>query len=151
MSARSPEPEPIVREVRIAASPEDVFQYFTDPAKMVVWKALGADLDATPGGLFPIDVNGRRIARGEYLTIDPPHRVVFTWGWERPDDEIPPGATKVEVTLTPDGDETVVRLVHSGLPDALRDGSAEGWDHYLPRLVVAAAGSDPGPDPWATP
>jgi hypothetical protein len=41
-----------------------------------------------------------------------------------------------------------VRLVHSGLPDAIRAGSAEGWDHYLPRLAVAAEGGNPGPDPW---
>ncbi len=27
--------------------------------------------------------------------------------------------------------------------------SAHGWDHYLPRLTVAASGADPGPDPWA--
>jgi uncharacterized protein YndB with AHSA1/START domain len=126
-----------------------VFPFFTDPAKMVMWKALRADLDPVPGGRFWIDVNGRRVARGEYVAIDPPRRVVFTWGWELPDDEIQPGATTVEVTLTADGDETILRLVHSGLPHALRDGSAEGWDHYLPRLVLVASGRDPGPDPWA--
>jgi uncharacterized protein YndB with AHSA1/START domain len=128
-----------------------VFPFFTDPTKMVLWKALRADLDPVPGGRFRIDVNGRRIARGEYVTIDPPRRVVFTWGWELPDDEVPPGATTVEVTLTADGGETILRLVHTGLPDAERDGSAEGWDHYLPRLALTASGEDPGPDPWARP
>jgi uncharacterized protein YndB with AHSA1/START domain len=27
---------------------------------------------------------------------------------------------------------------------------AHGWDHYLERLVIAARGGDPGPDPWVT-
>jgi hypothetical protein len=25
---------------------------------------------------------------------------------------------------------------------------ATGWNHFLPRLSLAAAGTDPGPDPW---
>lgn len=25
---------------------------------------------------------------------------------------------------------------------------ATGWNHFLPRLTLAAAGTDPGPDPW---
>jgi hypothetical protein len=41
--------------------------------------------------------------------------------------------------------------VHSGVPDEIRPGSTEGWDHYLPRLVIAAEGGIPGPDPWADP
>jgi hypothetical protein len=35
------------------------------------------------------------------------------------------------------------------VPRELRRGSAAGWAHYLPRLALAAAGHDPGPDPWA--
>ena len=53
------------------------------------------------------------------------------------------------VYLTPDGDSTIVRLRHSGLKGDLRDMHAMGWEHYMARLVVAAAGGDPGPDPWA--
>ncbi|TMJ36571.1 MAG: transcriptional regulator, partial [Alphaproteobacteria bacterium] len=41
----------------------------------------------------------------------------------------------------------LVRLTHSGLPDREACTSHEkGWTHYLGRLVVAAAGGDPGPD-----
>jgi len=142
-------PPDIVREVVIAAPPEKVFPYFTDPEKMIVWKAVEATLDPRPGGVFRIDVTGRDVARGEYIEIDPPRRVVFTFGWEADGSPVPPGSTTVEITLTPDGDGTRVRLVHSGVPDEIRPGSAEGWDHYLPRLAVAAEGGAPGPDPWA--
>ena len=142
-------PTDIVREVRIDAPPDEVFPFFTDPEKMVVWKAVEATLDPRPGGIFRIDVTGHDVARGEYVEIDPPRRVVFTFGWEAEGSPEPPGSTTVEVTLVPDGDGTLLRLVHSGVPDEMRHGSSAGWDHYLRRLGVAAGGGDPGPDPWA--
>jgi hypothetical protein len=51
--------------------------------------------------------------------------------------------------LVPDGEGTTVRFSHRGLLGAEAvQGHAHGWDHYLGRLAVAAAGDDPGPDPW---
>jgi hypothetical protein len=63
--------------------------------------------------------------------------------------ELPPGATQVEFTLTPTPAGTHLRLVHSGLPPSQAPMHAIGWNHFLPRLsLAAAAGTDPGPDPW---
>jgi len=138
------------RSVRIAAPREVVFAYFTDPEKMIRWMGTSANVDARPGGAYRVDINGRDIASGQYVEVDPPNRVVFTFGWERGGAPIPPGASTVEVTLSRDGDETVVRFVHRDLPEPMVPSHAEGWDHFLDRLVVAAAGRDPGPDPWAT-
>jgi uncharacterized protein YndB with AHSA1/START domain len=136
------------REIHIAARPEIVFGFFTDPAMMVRWKGLRATLDPRPGGVYRVDVNGRDVARGEYLEVTPHRRIVFTWGWEGENSLLPPGASTVEVTLIPDGDGTLVRLRHSGLPtEEARRLHAQGWDHYLPRLILAAEGRDPGPDP----
>jgi uncharacterized protein YndB with AHSA1/START domain len=137
----------VIREVRIDASPETVFAFFTDPAKMVRWKGKLAQLDARPGGVYRVDINGTDVARGEFVTIEPPTRVVFTWGWEAEDNPIRPGASTVEVTLTPDGEGTILRLVHRDLPEDAKGAHAEGWDHYLPRLAATAGGSDPGKDP----
>src|SRR5688500_7356014 len=103
----------VEREVRIAASPEVVFDFFIDPAKKVLWKGSQAALDPRPGGMYRVHVTNRDIARGEYVEIVPHSRVVFTWGWE--EGPVPPGSTTVEVTLTPDGDGTIVRLRHLGL------------------------------------
>src|SRR5215468_4012917 len=104
-----------------------------------------------PGATFRMDVTGRGdVAIGSYLEVAPPHRVVFTWAWEG--DTTPgsqPGA--VEVTLTPDGDGTLVRLIHRGVAPANQQHSAAGWAHYLDRLARAVTGQDPGPDPWAEP
>ena len=149
----SPDIDEVIREVRIAATPTDVFPYFTDPEKLVAWKAASAELDARPGGRFRMDVTGRGdVAQGEYLDIEPPHRIRFTWQWERDGPGTPletPAPSVVEVTLTPDGDGTLLRLVHRGIPGPNRDASAAGWTHYLERLVLAASGEEPGPDPWA--
>jgi uncharacterized protein YndB with AHSA1/START domain len=125
----------IEREVRIAATPETVFSYFTEPEKYVRWKGQKAELDPRPGGVFRVDFDGKDIARGEFVEVEPFRRLVFTWGWEGEGHPIPPGSSTVEVTLEPDGDGTVVRLVHRDLPEASVPKHAEGWDIFLPRLV----------------
>ena len=94
------------------------------------WIAEAALLDARPGGTFSLDVRGNP-ARGEYLEVDPPHRVVFTWGIEGSGD-LPPGTSTVEVVLQPDGDDTVVTLTHRDLPtDDFRRSHQEGWSEFL--------------------
>lgn len=137
-------------EIRIAARPETVFPFFTDAGKMVRWKGLRATLDPRPGGVYRVDINGEDVARGEYVEIMPNRRVVFTWGWEGNRHSVPPGTSRVEVSLIPDGDGTIVRVTHRDLPAETRKPHAEGWQHYLARLATVAAGGDPGPDPWAT-
>jgi uncharacterized protein YndB with AHSA1/START domain len=136
----------VEKEVRIAARPEVVFEFFTDPVKMVRWKGVDAMLDPRPGGTYRVNVTGKEVAVGEYVEIVPHSRIVFTWGWEG--SPIAPGSTRVEVTLTPDGDGTLLKLRHSGLAGEAALQHAEGWDHFLPRLALAAAGQDPGLDPW---
>jgi uncharacterized protein YndB with AHSA1/START domain len=139
----------VEREVRINAKPETVFAFFTDPVKMIKWKGVDAALDARPGGIYRVNVTGAAVVTGEYVEVTPYTRIVFTWGWEGDGHPVPPGSTTVEVTLTPDGDVTVLRLRHSGLTGESMLQHTEGWEHYLPRLVIAAAGGDAGPDPWA--
>lgn len=138
--------EQIQREVRVNARPEIVFAHFTDPERYVRWKGRRAWLDPRPGGIFRVDINGRDVARGEFLEVVPYRRIVFSWGWEAEGNPVPPGSSTVEVTLEPDGAGTIVRLVHRGLPSAARTAHLEGWDHYLPRLTIAATGGDPGVD-----
>ncbi|MBV9041339.1 MAG: SRPBCC domain-containing protein [Acidimicrobiia bacterium] len=144
-------------ERRIAAPPEIVFSYFTDPDRYRIWQGVDADLDPRPGGLFRVRMTGRsrHIATGEYVEVDPPTRIVFTWGWE-PDPslldeqvDVAPGTSTVEVTLVPDGDATILRLRHSGLPtERTCIFHNWGWDSTIERLLVAVAGGDPGPGPF---
>jgi uncharacterized protein YndB with AHSA1/START domain len=139
-------------EVRIEAEPETVFEFFTDPTKMVQWMGRDHELDPRPGGVFRCDINGRDVASGSYVEVDPPNRVVFTWGWESVETVTKPGTSTVDVNLTPEGEGTVVRLVHRNLrTEESRANHAHGWQHYTQRLVLAAGGRGAGADPWATP
>jgi len=54
----------IQREIRIAARPETVFAFLTDPAKMVRWKGKEATLEPRPGGIYRVEINDQAIARG---------------------------------------------------------------------------------------
>ena len=142
------ETEPLRNEILIAAPPEIVYAYFTDPARIVNWMGIAAMLDPRPGGMFRVEANGRDVVIGEYVEVDPPHRVVFTWGFEGAEPFVAPGSTRVEVTLERDGEGTLLTLVHRGLADGTRDAHAEGWGHYLARLAPVAAGRPAEPDPW---
>ena len=137
------------KEVRIRARPETIFPFFTDPEKMMRSKGIDVTLDPRPGGIYRVNMNGRNVARGEYIELVSWTRVVFSWGWEGEDSPVPPGSSTVEVSLIPDGDETIVRLRHLGLPADQQEAHDEGWTHYMARLATAAGGQDPGPDKWA--
>ena len=135
-------------EIRVAASPDTVFAYFTDPARLVEWMGTEATLDPRPGGICRINPSGHAAMLGEFVEVDPPRRIVLTWGWETELFATPPQSTLVEVSLRPIGGDTVVHLVHRRLqPEAVALHRA-GWEHYLMRLAVTASGSDPGVDPW---
>jgi uncharacterized protein YndB with AHSA1/START domain len=136
----------LVREVLIDARPETVFEFLTVPTRHVEWQGTEAELDPRPGGVYRVRVGGSHQAVGEFVEVVPNERVVFTFGWDAPGHPIGPGSTIVEYTLQAEGDKTRVTLVHRDLPDDAVAGHEHGWDHYLPRLAIAGAGGDAGPD-----
>ena len=133
--------------VHIAAEPETVFAYFTDPGRYVQWMGTDAALEPVPGGCYRIVMRDGVQAAGEFVEVDPPHRLVFTWGWTR-DSAVPPGTTRVVITLRAEAGGTRVVLRHYGLPDdGQRDHHRTGWEVYLGRLCLRIQGGDPGLDP----
>jgi uncharacterized protein YndB with AHSA1/START domain len=138
------------RTLAIDASPETVWEFLVDPEKLMRWKGINADLEPQPGGIFRCEVIPGHIARGEYVELDEPNRLVFTWGWDG-NEGVPPGSSTIEIELATAGEGTSLHFVHKDLPSAEAIAShAHGWDHYLPRLETAAGGGDPGEDPWVT-
>jgi len=142
---------PVVKEVYIEAPPDVVFAFLIEPAKMVRWMGLTAELDPKPQGIYRLDPNGRDVILGTYLEVVPNSKVVFTWGWEEPGARIPAGSTVVEITLKSEGAGTRLRLVHRDLPADRREKHDLGWTHYMSRLKTICEGSEPGPDPFADP
>ncbi len=127
----------IVVERRIAAPTDRVYAYLTEGALWSQWQGEAATVDARPGGAFRMHVAEGPTAAGEFVALDPGRRVVLTWGWEG-HPRVPPGSTTVEIELEPDGEATLLRLTHRGLPDDELAGHRDGWRLYLPRLAATA-------------
>lgn len=134
--------------IDIEATPERVFDHFVQPELLVRWMGDVARLEAKDGGLFSVDINGVLI-RGHYVRVERPRLVEIAWG-ESGNAAMPPGATRLRVTFEARGPVTRVELTHSGLVPSEAAKHAIGWPHFTERLVMAAGGRDPGPDPWRT-
>jgi hypothetical protein len=49
-----------------------------------------------------------------------------------------PGSTTVSIELVPEGDGTLIRLMHSELTPDQIEIHRDGWEHYLPRLAAVS-------------
>jgi uncharacterized protein (TIGR03086 family) len=142
---------PFDKSVIVPLDPDATFDLVTQPERLRRWLTVAARVDLRAGGGFRWTVNPGHHAAGTIVDVDPGKRVMFTFGWEE-DADLPPGASTVTVTLTPVDGGTEVRLVHDGLNDEQAARHAEGWNHFLGRLVDAGRDGDAGPDDWvATP
>ena len=136
----------VVRELTIKASPATIFPYLVDPDRLVQWMGTEASLNAVPGGEFRVLCGGVNPSAGEFIEVVTDQKVVFTFWWDLPGHPIPAGSTEGEITLTPDGEHTLLRLTHRGLPDDATTDHVNGWNYYLGRLEKVVDGVDPGPD-----
>jgi uncharacterized protein YndB with AHSA1/START domain len=128
----------IEHEIHVQAPPEVVFRFFTDPAMHDRWLGQRATLDPRRGGIYRCVMNDTATVVGQYIEVEPPHRVVFTWGFEN-NPQIPPGSSTVSITLTADHRGTRVRLVHTGLPHPAITPHHQGWAGYLAQLADTVA------------
>ena len=139
----------VERTIDIEADPATVYAHFVDEVCFVRWMAPHAEIDPRPGGRIRWTHASGDSCEGAFVELVPDRRVVFTYGWDRPDVEVPPGSTTVEITLVPIPTGTRLHLVHRGLDGPMADAHAGGWANYLGRVALVAAGREPGPDPLA--
>lgn len=130
--------EPYTGSILIAAEPMAVFRHFTDPRLITAWMGDAAEVEPQPGGRFALRFEDK-VVEGRYVEVDPPRRLVITWG-RRGSSGFPPGVSRLEVSLSAEIGGTLVSIVHSGLPSSERARHAEGWQHYFGRLAEVAAG-----------
>ena len=141
---------PIVRTVRVTCSQEHAFRVFTEG--VATWwplktHSVGEDraeslrIEPRVGGLVLETMQGGETAEwGSVLAWEPFDRLAIEW---RVNPEKP--STEVEVSFTPDGDATVVRLEHRfwerhGDQAAGERGSYEaGWERVLGAFAEAVA------------
>ena len=130
---------PIRHVIRIDAPIDVVRTYFTDPKRVAEWWPARATIDPRVGGTVELEVDrpdGQTDrASGAFVEILP-GRVVLTWGFER-DADLPPGSSRIEISLEPQGKATIVRLEHHGVPESRRRAHDDGWAHFLDRLQLA--------------
>jgi uncharacterized protein (TIGR03086 family) len=139
---------PFEKSVVVPLDPAETFALITQPDRLRRWMTVAARVELRAGGEYRWTVTPGHTAAGTIVDVEPGKRVLFTWGWEG-DGDPPPGGSTVTVTLTPVAGGTEVRLVHDGLTDEQAARHAEGWNHYLDRLVAAGQHRDAGPDDWA--
>ena len=134
--------------IDIAATQDQVFDHFVRPELLVRWMGDFARLEASAGGLFSVDINGVLI-RGHFVRLERPNLIEIAWG-EAGSAAMPPGATRLVVSLGPHAGGTRLTLEHSGLVAGEAKKHAVGWPHFIDRIAVAARGGDPRADPWKT-
>jgi uncharacterized protein YndB with AHSA1/START domain len=143
-------PHHLELERAIPADVETIFSFWTDPDRLVRWMGRRAEIEASLGGLFIVDLTGDDIVLGRVVLIEPPSRLELAWGWggER-EPSIDPGSSRVALTLESGRGSTTIRLTHRDVPPSHLGWQAKFWQHHLDRLKLAAIG-EPVPEPsWS--
>jgi len=132
---------------RYAASPERVFDAFldVDVARRFLFatatgEMLVAEVDPRVGGRYTFTERRPTMGdvehTGEYLEIDRPRRLVFTFGVPMFSADF----TTVTIEIRPDGDGCVLTLTNDGVPPEHRDGNFDGWTRIIAGLLPAYDG-----------
>ena len=90
------------------------------------------------GETFHLDLGGTAVA-GRYIEVDPPHRMLLRWD-RQGTDTATPAPTFIEITLTPMGDGTDVRVQFSGSSAEDAAFYPQLWARHLDRIAFALAG-----------
>jgi len=127
-------------EVRVEALPKTVFALLTHPDQLQTWMADLVVAEPRAGGQLRASGSLGTI-EGAYLEVIPYTKVVFTWGGVT---GVAPGESTVEFTLAADGNATIVRLRHYGLPRPTVEKHYRLWLHAgLVKIKDSAEGRTP--------
>ncbi len=129
---------PVLVVRRHMAVPRDrVFEAWLDSESLAHWMRPGGSTHATVtvdprvGGGFRIVMEGSSHGcvehTGEYLAIEPPSRLSFTWISKHTDQR----PTVVTIEFHERGSGTELVLTHRGLPPSEVEGHRQGWSDIL--------------------
>jgi uncharacterized protein YndB with AHSA1/START domain len=127
------------RSVLICATRRTVFNYFTDSKRFADWWGEGSSIEARPGGAMRIRYPNGATASGQVLEVVPDERLVFTFGYDGAGKPIPPGGSRVTVTLEDRPRGTLLTLRHEVADAVIRDQHVQGWRYQLALFASVAA------------
>jgi uncharacterized protein YndB with AHSA1/START domain len=131
-------PYQLDRVLTIGARPETVFSFFTDSERWSAWWGAGSTIEPRVGGRVLVVHPGGVQAAGEVLELQPPERIVFTYGYVS-GSPIAAGASKVTIRLAPHADGTQLHLTHEFDDAGARDEHVQGWRFQLSPFANAVA------------
>jgi len=132
-------PHLLARTVDIGAPVDVVFEYFTNSALWAAWWGPGSEIDATVGGRMRIRHNNGVEVAGEVVEVDPPRRIVFTYGYATSEQQPPVGGSQVTIALEPRGTSTRLSLTHAFAAVAHRGAFVQGWRFQLSVFATTIA------------
>jgi len=127
------------RTIVIAATRATVFRYFTDSGRFAAWWGAGSTIEGRPGGAVHIRYPNGVVASGEVVEVVEAQRVVFTYGYEDPAKPIPPGGSRVTISLEDVPSGTRLHLRHDVADATVRDQHVPGWRYQLAVFANVAA------------
>lgn len=136
--------------VFLPVTPDEAFGLVTQPERLRRWMTVTSRIDLRAGGDFRWTVVPGAYAAGTVTEVEPGRRIAFAFGWEG-HGEVPPGSSDLTITLEPAEGGTNLTLVHAGLSPAQEEDHAQGWTHFLGRLVTLVETGDAGLDAWVQP
>ncbi len=130
-------------ERALRAPRELIFHAFTEPGELAAWwgpqgfTTPEIDLDLRLGGGYRFTMQppaGEPFhLSGEFLVVNPPSRLIFTFRWEEPDPD--DQTTVVTLSLQDLGDATQVSLTQAEFAtDARLELHRDGWSDSLDKL-----------------
>jgi uncharacterized protein YndB with AHSA1/START domain len=135
---------------RIAARPSIVFEAITTAEGVATWwgpddvPVVRAEMDARVGGAYRVrfrTLDGREHeARGEFLEVVSPRRIVMSWNWAVGGELEEHGRiSRIEFELAPIAEGTELTFTHAGLStEASAKSHTWGWTGALDKLVRRA-------------
>jgi len=123
-------PHSIERALNISAPPATVFRFFTDSERWAKWWGAGSTISPKAGGDVYIKHPGGVESSGKVVEIEPPKRIVFTYGFNS-GDPIPAGGSRVTITLSATPRGTRLVLKHDLADDKMLDAHMQGWRFQL--------------------
>jgi len=112
----------IKKSYLIKTSPEDVFTALTNPLTIEMWTGSPAVMvpeEGTEFSLWDGDITGIN------LEIEPNRLIRQQWDFEGEEE-----VSEVTLTLTQEGKNTRIELLHTNIPDEAFENIREGWDQY---------------------